>query len=58
VRTTSGAIAVQIVYSYQRGAEQTEHIGSAHDDAQLKFLNASPDSCSRPAKASWTWDWS
>jgi DDE family transposase len=38
VRTASGAIAVQIVYSYHRGSRQMEHIGSAHDDAELELL--------------------
>jgi hypothetical protein len=40
VRTASGAIAVQIVYSYHRGSRQIEHIGSAHDDAGLELLKA------------------
>ena len=40
VRTSSGAIAVQIVYSYHRGSRQVEHIGSAHDDAELELLKA------------------
>jgi Transposase DDE domain len=40
VRTSSGATAVQIVYSYHRGSRQIEHIGSAHDDAELELLRA------------------
>jgi hypothetical protein len=40
VKTASGAIAVQIAYSYRRGARQIEHIGSAHDDAELELLKA------------------
>jgi hypothetical protein len=40
VRTASGAIAVQIVYSYHRGSRQIEHIGSARDDAELELLKA------------------
>jgi hypothetical protein len=40
VRTASGAIAVQIVYSCHRGSRQIEHIGSAHDDAELELLQA------------------
>lgn len=36
VRTASGATAVQIVYSSRRGSRRIEHIGSAHDDAQLE----------------------
>lgn len=40
VRTASGATAVQIVYSYHRGSRRIEHIGSAHDDAELEVLKA------------------
>jgi Transposase DDE domain len=40
VRTSSGATAVQIVFSYHRGSRQIEHIGSAHDDAELELLKA------------------
>lgn len=40
VRTASGATAVQIVYSSRRGSRDIEHIGSAHDDAQLELLKA------------------
>jgi hypothetical protein len=40
VKTSSGATAVQIVYSYHRGSRQIEHIGSAHDDAGLEVLKA------------------
>jgi hypothetical protein len=40
VRTASGATAVQIVYSSRRGSRDIEHIGSAHDDAQLEVLKA------------------
>ena len=39
VRTASGARAVQIVYSSRKGARSIEHIGSAHDDAELAALN-------------------
>ena len=38
VRTASGARAVQIVYSSRKGARSIEHIGSAHDDAELAAL--------------------
>ncbi|HUC25791.1 MAG TPA: IS1634 family transposase [Streptosporangiaceae bacterium] len=31
---------MQIVYSYHRGSRQIEHIGSAHDDAELEMLKA------------------
>jgi hypothetical protein len=40
VRTASGARAVQIVHSSRRGSRQIEHIGSAHDDAELVALKA------------------
>jgi hypothetical protein len=40
VKTSSGATAVQIVYSYHRGSRQIEHLGSAHDPAQLELLKA------------------
>jgi len=38
VKTASGARAVQIVYSRRKGARDIEHIGSAHDDAELELL--------------------
>ena len=40
VKTVSGAIAVQIVYSSHRGSREIEHIGSAHDDVKLELLKA------------------
>ena len=40
VRTASGATAVQIVYSSHRGSRDIEHIGSAHDDAEVELLKA------------------
>jgi hypothetical protein len=40
VKTASGAIAVQIVYSSQRGSRTIEHLGSAHDDGELEALKA------------------
>jgi DDE family transposase len=40
VKTASGARAVQIVYSSRRGSRDIEHIGSAHDDAELEALKA------------------
>jgi hypothetical protein len=38
VRTSSGAQAVQIVYSSRRGSRSLEHIGSAHDEVELELL--------------------
>ena len=40
VKTASGATAVQIVYSCHRGSRQIEHLGSAHDPAELELLKA------------------
>jgi hypothetical protein len=38
VKIASGARAVQIVHSSRKGARDIEHIGSAHDDVELKLL--------------------
>jgi hypothetical protein len=40
VRTASGATAVQIVWSSQRGSRRIEHLGSAHDLDELAALKA------------------
>src|SRR5215468_1554471 len=40
VKTTSGATAVQIVWSSRRGSREIEHLGSAHDEAELEALKA------------------
>jgi hypothetical protein len=40
VKTASGATAVQIVHSFHRGSRDIEHIGSAHDDAEVELLKA------------------
>jgi hypothetical protein len=40
VQTTSGATAVQVVYSKRRGARRMEHIGSAHDEEEVEALKA------------------
>ena len=40
VRTASGARAVQIVHGSRRGSRTIEHVGSAHDDAELEALKA------------------
>lgn len=40
VKTASGATAVQIVWSSRKGSRQIEHLGSAHDEAQLEALKA------------------
>ena len=38
VKTASGAIAVQIVYSNRRGSREIVHIGSAHSPAEVEVL--------------------
>ena len=40
VKTTSGATAVQVVWSSCRGSRKVEHLGSAHDEAALEALKA------------------
>jgi hypothetical protein len=40
VKTASGATAVQIVYWFRGGSRRIEHLGSAHDDAELEALKA------------------
>ncbi|PXW99858.1 hypothetical protein C8E89_13914 [Mycolicibacterium moriokaense] len=40
VKTASGATAVQIVWSTRRGSRSIEHLGSAHDEAELAGLKA------------------
>ncbi|MFZ1911195.1 MAG: IS1634 family transposase [Propionicimonas sp.] len=40
VPTASGAKAVQIIWSKKRGRAEVEHIGSAHDEAELELLTA------------------
>ena len=40
VKTKSGATAVQVIWSSQRGSRSIEHIGPAHDEAELDALKA------------------
>jgi hypothetical protein len=40
VRTSSGATAVQIVYSSRRRSRQIQHLGSAHSGAEVELLKA------------------
>jgi hypothetical protein len=40
VKTSSGATAVQIVHSSHRGSRDIEHLGSAHDGAEVELLKA------------------
>ncbi len=38
VKTSSGATAVQIVHSSRRGSRSIEHLGSAHNEAEVEAL--------------------
>jgi Transposase DDE domain len=40
VKTTSGATAVQVVWSSRRGSREIEHLGSAHDEQEVEVLKA------------------
>ena len=40
VKTKSGATAVQVAWSSRRGSRKIEHLGSAHDEAELEMLQA------------------
>jgi hypothetical protein len=40
VKTKSGATAGQIVWSSQRGSREIQHLGSAHDEAEVETLKA------------------
>lgn len=40
VKTSSGATAVQIVWSTRKGSRKIEHLGSAHDEAGIAALKA------------------
>jgi hypothetical protein len=40
VKTSSGATAVQVVWSCRLGSWNIEHIGSAHDDGEFEALRA------------------
>lgn len=40
MKTSSGATAVHVVWSYQRGSRKIEHVGSAHDKDELEALKA------------------
>ena len=61
VKTASGATAVQIVYSMRRGSRQMEHIGSAHEDAEVELLKAAAISgcmrCKVRSISVWTSRW-
>jgi hypothetical protein len=40
VKTSSGATAVQIVYSSHRGSREIEHLGPAQSSAEVELLKA------------------
>jgi transposase len=50
VRTSSGAVAVQVVTRRGRRVERIEHVGSAHDDGELALLLASAGERLRPGQ--------
>ncbi len=52
VKTSSGANAVQVLYSAQRGSRYIEHFGSAHDEVELELLKALPGSGRLPVWSS------
>jgi hypothetical protein len=43
VKTTSSATAEQVVWSSRRGSRQIDHLGSAHDEAELEALKAAAE---------------
>jgi hypothetical protein len=45
VKTASRPTAVQVVCSSHRRSRDIEHIGSAHDDAELQVLKAVARQC-------------
>ena len=57
VKTASGATAVQIVWSSRRGSRKIEHLGSAHDEAELAALKAAAAQRLAAGQPSWTWAW-
>ena len=40
VKTSSGATAVQVVWSWRKGSRSIEHLGSAHNEVELVALKA------------------
>jgi hypothetical protein len=40
VRTSSGAVAVQVVWKSRHGSRDIEHLGSAHTGAEVEVLKA------------------
>ena len=57
VKTASGATAVQIVWSSRRGSRSIEHLGSAHDEAQVEALKAAAAQRLAEGQGSWIWGW-
>ena len=53
--TASGAVEVQIVLSCHRGSRDIEHIGSAHDDADLEIFKAAARQRLVAGRARLTW---
>jgi hypothetical protein len=57
VKTASGATAVQVVHSSRRGARDIDHLGSAHEDAELEVLKAAARYRLTAARPSSIWVW-
>ena len=55
VKTSSGATAVQIVWSWRKGSRSIEHLGSAHDDGELVALKAAAAERLAAGQRSWIW---
>jgi hypothetical protein len=52
VKAKSGATAVQFVYLSRRGSRDIEHLGSAHDEAELEAMKAAARQ-----RGSWSSTW-
>jgi hypothetical protein len=55
VRTSSGAVAVQVVTRRGGRLERVEHLGSAHSDAELALLLALARERLAPGRRRWIW---
>ena len=54
---TSGATAVRVVWSSRRGSRDIEHIGSAHDEAELEALKTAARQRLAGGQGVLTWAW-
>jgi hypothetical protein len=55
VKTSSGATAVQIVYSSHGGSREIEYLGSAHSGVEVELLKGR--GVAAPGRANSTWAW-